>query len=149
MGRPPGENATATRYESVGQHNIPSVLGMADAVDLQLTIGKKNIEERDRQLSSRLRAGLKEIPGVHLWTSTDRGLSAGLTLFSVHDIPMQNVVAGLFNEFRVHIRTMGTGNLNGVRASTHFYNMPHEVDRLLEGVRHIAANASNYMTTSA
>jgi len=121
---------------------------MGDAVDLQETIGKRNIEERDRQLSNRLREGLNEIPGVHLWTSSDRGLSAGLTLFSVHDIPMQNVVTALFDEFRVHIRTMGTGNLNGVRASTHFYNMPHEVDRLLEGVRHIAANAGNYMTTS-
>ena len=148
MGGPPREGATATRYESVGQHNIPSVLGMGDAVDLQETIGKRNIEERDRQLSNRLREGLNEIPGVHLWTSSDRGLSAGLTLFSVHDIPMQNVVTALFDEFRVHIRTMGTGNLNGVRASTHFYNMPHEVDRLLEGVRNIAANAGNYMTTS-
>ncbi len=149
MGRPPGENATATRYESVGQHHIPSVLGMADAVDLQTTIGKRNIEARDRQLSNRLRAGLQEIPGVHLWTSSDQGLSAGLTLFSVHDIPMRNVVTALFDEFRVHIRTMGTGNLNGVRASTHFYNMPHEVDWLLEGVRHIAANSANYMTTDA
>ena len=148
MGGPPREGATATRYESVGQRNLPSLLGMGDAVDLQETIGKRNIEERDRQLSNRLREGLNEIPGVHLWTSSDRGLSAGLTLFSVHDIPMQNVVTALFDEFRVHIRTMGTGNLNGVRASTHFYNMPHEVDRLLEGVRHIAANAGNYMTTS-
>ena len=149
MGGPPSERTqSARRYESVGQHNIPSVLGMEDAVDLQMTIGKRNIEERDRQLSNRLRAGLKDIPGVHLWTSTDRGLSAGLTLFSVHDIPMANVVRALFDEVRVHIRTMGTGNLNGVRASTHFYNMPHEVDRLLEGVRHIAANASNYMSTA-
>jgi len=112
---------------------------------LQLTIGKQNIEERDRYLSNRLRAGLNEIPGVHLWTSSDRGLSAGLTLFSIHDIPMANIVRALSAEYRVHIRTMGTGNLNGVRASTHFYNMPHEVDQLLEGVRHIAANASDYM----
>ena len=148
MGGPPREGATATRYESVGQHHIPSVLGMGDAVDLQETIGKRNIEERDRQLSNRLREGLNEIPGVHLWTSSDRGLSAGLTLFSVHDIPMQNVVTALLAESRAHIPTMRTAHQNRLPATTHLYNMPHEVDRLLEGVRHIAANAGNYMTTS-
>jgi selenocysteine lyase/cysteine desulfurase len=39
--------------------------------------------------------------------------------------------------------------VNGVRAATHIYNMPGEVDRLLEAVTHVAANASRYMTTTA
>ena len=41
-------------------------LGMGAAVDLQLAIGKKNIEARDRALSTRLRAGIKDIPGVKM-----------------------------------------------------------------------------------
>ena len=150
QGPPPSERRPdARRYESFGQRHIPSVLGMGAAIDLQNAIGKQNIEERDRALSNRLRDGLREIPGVKLWTSTDRGLSAGLTLFSIRDVPMRNIVDALVGEFRVHIRTMGTGNLNGVRVSTHFYNMPQEVDRLLEGARRIAANSTNYMTTAA
>jgi selenocysteine lyase/cysteine desulfurase len=43
---------------------------------------------------------------------------------------------------------MATGNLNGVRAATHVYNMPGEVDRLLEAVEHVAKNSSRYMTTT-
>ena len=43
---------------------------------------------------------------------------------------------------------MTTGNLNGVRAATHVYNMPAEVDRLLEAVAHVSGNASRYMTMS-
>ena len=58
---------------------------------------------------------------------------------------MANIVEALMDRDRVYIRTMGTGNLNGVRASTHIYNMPDEVDRLLDGVRHLATHWSDYM----
>ncbi len=135
----------ARKYERFGQRDVPSTLGMGAAVDFQNTIGKANIEARDRELSVRLRKGLEEIQGVKMWTSTDMKLSAGLTLFSVRDIPMANVQKGIMAMDNVYIRTMGTGSLNACRASTHFYNMPGEVDRLLECVRHIASNASKYM----
>ncbi len=138
----------ASRYEEYGQRNIPSALGMATATKFQSTIGKNNIEARVRQLATRLREGLKEIPGVTLRTSMNPKLSAGLTLFSIRDIPMANVQKGIMDLDRVYIRTMSTGNLNAVRASTHLYNMPGEVDRLLECVRHIAKNWSDYMKTT-
>lgn len=139
----------ARKYEDCGQRDVPSALGMASAVTFQQTIGKRNIEGRVRSLATRLKDGLQEIPGVKLWTSTDPQLSGGLTLFSVRDVPMDNVQKALLDQFGVYIRTMTTGNLNAVRASTHFYNMPGDVDRLLEGVRHIAQNWSDYMTPTA
>ncbi len=136
----------AKKFETFGQRHVPSALGMASAIDLQETIGTRNIEARVRQLSERLRAGLQEIPGVKLWTSADPRLSAGLTLFSIHDLPMEQIVKGIMERDRIYIRTMTTGNLNAVRASTHLYNTPEEVDRLLDGVRHVADNPSKYMT---
>jgi selenocysteine lyase/cysteine desulfurase len=66
----------------------------------------------------------------------------------VHQIPMENVVKAIYDYNRVWIRTMTTGNLNGVRAATHIYNMPDEVDRLLDAVTHVAKNQSRYMTTT-
>lgn len=44
---------------------------------------------------------------------------------------------------------MKTGNLNAVRVSTHFYNMPEEVDRLVESVRRVAKNWADCMATPA
>jgi len=44
---------------------------------------------------------------------------------------------------------MTTGNLNGVRAATHIYNMPGEVDRLLEAVTHVSKHATRYTSTAA
>ena len=147
---PPGEPKDgAKRYEAFGQRDVPSVLGMTAAIEMQNAIGKKNIEARVRALSARLRAGLKTIPGVKMWTSEDPAFAAGLTLFSVRDVPMANVQQAILNRDRIYIRTMTTGNLNGVRAATHIYNMPAEVDHLLTSVRHVAENSSRYMTTTA
>jgi len=133
------------KYEDCGQRDTPSALAMRTAIHFQNTIGKKAIENRVRQLTTRLKVGLAEIDGVKLWTSMNPDLSAGLTLFSIRDVPMANIVEALMDRDRVYIRTMGTGNLNGVRASTHIYNMPDEVDRLLDGVRHLATDWSDYM----
>ncbi len=138
----------ARRYELGGQRNVPSFMAMAEAMEFHDAIGRNNVEARVRQLSTKLRAGLKGIPGVKMWTSEDPQFAAGLTLFSVHTIPMENVVKGIYDFNHVWIRTMATGNLNGVRAATHVYNTPDEVDRLLEAVTHVAKNASRYMSTT-
>lgn len=139
----------ARKYEMFGQRNVPSALGLGAAIELQDTIGKKNIEDRDRTLSTRLRTGLKDIPGVKLWTPSDPKLSCGLTLFSVRDIPMANVQKAIYAHDRIYIRTMGTGNLNACRAATHLYNMPEEVDRLIASVKYVSENAGKFMSTAA
>ncbi len=145
---PTSSSHGAKRYELGGQRQVPSFMAMADAMDFHEAIGKKNVEARVRQLSTRLRTGLKGIDGVKMWTSENPEFAAGLTLFSVHQIPMENVVKAIYDYNHVWIRTMSTGNLNGVRAATHIYNMPEEVDRLLEAVTHVAKNQSRYMTTT-
>jgi selenocysteine lyase/cysteine desulfurase len=150
MGPPGDPKNGARRYEGgMGQRNVPSVFGMSAAIDFMNAIGKKNIEARDRALSDRLRQGLSQISGVKLYTPMDPTLSAGLTLFGIKDVPMNNVQKAIFDYNRVWIRTMGTGNLNACRAATHIYNFPHEVDRLLEGVRYVAQNPQKFMTPTA
>jgi selenocysteine lyase/cysteine desulfurase len=149
MGAPGDPKDGAKKYEAFGQRDVPSALGMAAALDLQLAIGKKNIEERVRFLSTRLRAGLKEVPGVKLWTSNDPALAAGLTAFTVRDIPMANVQKAIWNRDRIFIRTMTTGNLNACRAATHIYNMPSEVERLIASIKWVSENAAKLSSTAA
>ncbi|MSO63152.1 MAG: aminotransferase class V-fold PLP-dependent enzyme [Acidobacteria bacterium] len=149
MGPPGDPKDGAKKYEAIGQRDVPSVLGMTAAVELQKAIGKANIEARVRFLSGRFRAGLKTMPGVKMWTSEDPAFAAGLTLFSVRDIPMANVQQAILSRDRIYIRTMTTGNLNACRAATHIYNMPAEVDHLLDSIRHVAENSSRYMTVAA
>jgi selenocysteine lyase/cysteine desulfurase len=135
----------AGRYEQCGQRHVSSALGMKTAVEFQNMIGKANVEARVQQLAKRLKEGLLEITGVRLQTPMDPAMSAGLTHFSVGDVPMDNVRQGIMDLGRIHIRTSSRGDVEGCRASTHFYNMPEEVDELLRCVRHIAENSADYM----
>jgi len=140
----PGANPervhSARRYERSGQINIPAALGVATALDLQLAIGKANIEARARQLGSRLRAGLKEIPGVKLWNSNDPRLSANITSFAIRDLPPAGLVAYLLSREHIQVRAAKLGDVSAVRVSTHFYNTLQEVDHLLKAVRTLSQN---------
>jgi selenocysteine lyase/cysteine desulfurase len=57
---------------------------------------------------------------------------------------MDNVRQGIMDLSGIHIRTSSRGNVSGCRASTHFYNMPEEVDELLRCVRYIAENPTRF-----
>ena len=114
-------------------------------MEFQNSIGKANIEARVQELATRLKVGLTEIPGVRLQTPMDSRMGAGLTHFSVESVPMDNVRQGIMDLGRVHIRTSSRDDCTGCRASTHFYNMPEEVDELLRCVRHIAEHSADYM----
>ncbi len=137
----------ARKYERAGQRDIPSALGIGDAIDFQEVIGKQTVEARVRQLAARVKEGLTDIPGVTLYTSMAPELSGGLTTFSIREIPRQNVQKFLLEERGIYITTPGLNPVS-CRVSTHIYTQPSEVDQLLDAVRHLAANSSRYLTTA-
>jgi selenocysteine lyase/cysteine desulfurase len=134
----PPIHPSARRYEQNGQYNIPAALGIGAALDLQLAIGKANIEARARELATRLRSGLKEIHGAKLSTSTDPRFSANLTTVSLGNQSPQDIAKALLDQAGIVVRTVKTDTVNGIRISTHFYNHPDEIDRLLSVVRGLA-----------
>jgi selenocysteine lyase/cysteine desulfurase len=138
-GAPPGN-----RYERSGQVNIPASLGIAAAVDLQNAIGKDNIQARSRQLTGQLREGLKHIAGVSQLTSSDPRLSAAITVFSIRDVAPAQALKYLLEREHVQVRAVKVGDIDAIRASTHLYNTPPEIDRLLSGVSYLAENTAQF-----
>jgi selenocysteine lyase/cysteine desulfurase len=135
----------ARKYEMSGQQNLPSVSGLGAAIRLQERIGKARIEARVRALGRQLREGLGAIPEVRLWTSADARLSAGLTSFTVGQVPMHNVARAVRDRTGIYVLPMPAGDLDAVRISTHFYNTAADVERLLSAVRHIAENELDFV----
>lgn len=138
----------ARKYERSGQRNIPSALGMGDAIAFQLAIGKKTVEARVRQLALLFKEGLRQVPGAVLHTSLSPELSAGLTTFSIGEVPKQNVQKYLMDERGIWV-TQSRLSDHTCRVSTHIYTLPSDVERLLEGLRYLAANSARFMTPAA
>jgi len=129
------------RYEKSGQPNIPAWIGIGTALKLQLAIGKENIEQRDRQLATKLRSGLRDIPGVTLYTSNDPHVSSSLTTFSIAGQTPESVFQTLIDKDQIYIRTIIEDDFKALRVSTHIYNTPEEVDHILTALQRIAASA--------
>jgi selenocysteine lyase/cysteine desulfurase len=135
--------AGARKYERWGQRNIPSARGMGDAVDFHNAIGRQNVEARTKQLGNIVREGLTAIPGVELGTSDAAELSGGLTTFSLAGVPQNAITKAVMDMEGIYIvRSRWTPN--ACRVSTHIYNKPSQIDRLLGCIRHIAENPGNY-----
>jgi selenocysteine lyase/cysteine desulfurase len=134
----------ATRLETVGQRADPLIFALGEAVDFQTRVGKERIHRRIHSLATRLKEGLTEIPGVVLHTSMDDYLACGLTAFHVEGVPPDSMVNYLRERYNLVIRTIGSEErgTRGVRVSTHIFTSGGDVEKVLEGVGHLARNAN-------
>lgn len=127
----------ARRFET-WENNYAARLGLGRAVDYALDIGLDLIEARCRNLSTRLRDGLKAASGV---TVHDLGRDpAAIVTFSVENCDAERVKAKLaLSGINVSVSSPSRTLLDAqarklpalVRASPHYYNTEDEIDDLV------------------
>jgi cysteine desulfurase/selenocysteine lyase len=127
----------ARRFEN-WENNYAARLGLGLAVDYALAIGMEEIAARCRSLSTRLRDGLRGIPGA---TVRDLGKQpSAIVSFTLDGIDAEDIVAkaaaasiiiGASDPASTRIDAERRGLPVLVRASPHYYNTEDEVDRLI------------------
>jgi selenocysteine lyase/cysteine desulfurase len=95
------------------------------------------IWERTVLLTSRLKSGLTQIPGVTLFTPESPELSAAVQSFHVAGWDVDDVKKELRSRWNIELKAFKTTH-HGLRASCPFFLLEEEVDRLLEGVETLA-----------
>ena len=124
---------TAQRYE-FGTVSAPLRVGLGAAIKFMQRIGMENVWKRDQVLSTRLINGLREIPYVNVLSPVhDADRSALVTV--KHEKMSYLELQTHLNKYDLRTRGVSEGGVNGLRISTHIYNSPEEVDRVLEGTR--------------
>lgn len=124
---------TAQRYE-YGTVSAPLRAGLGAALAFIRRIGIEHVWAYDQRLAHRLYDGLLRIPGIRVLSPADPALRSAMTTFMHERIPHLDLQAHL-DTYNLRTRSVTEGGLAALRVSTHVYNTPAEVDRVLEGVR--------------
>jgi len=128
------------RFDHVGTRNESLLIGFQAAIAFHNAIGTERIERRSRGLATRLDAGLRAQPGVRVVSPASPEVRSAMVSFTVDGLKGSDVVQRLWKMGPVRVRLVGEDNLDYVRLSTHVYNNPDEVDRVVGMVGEIARN---------
>ena len=121
-----------------GTYERPVRAAIKTALNFLDSIGMETIYARDRMLSDYLKEQLLEIPGISLGTSREHALSSpGITSFGVEGWDTSLLRGILKGKAGIVLSRDQRRYHDLVRVSTHFYNTPAEIDRLIEVMREI------------
>lgn len=126
------------RLTQRGTGNPSLIIGLEAAVDFHNELGPKRVTDRIKYLGDYLRAGLKEIPNVTIYSSVHPDLCAGLTTYGVKGIKGVDLQKEMWTRKKLQPRAAGE---HMIRHSTHIYNLESEIDAALAIVREVGAAA--------
>jgi selenocysteine lyase/cysteine desulfurase len=127
----PGAVGFSRTFEGFGQRDEATMIAFRAALEFQEQVGRRAIEQRARDLTSQLMAGLRTLPGIKMWTSPAPELRAAIVSFLPGTLDANKLATALYEKDKIGITTRGGQDRPGLRVSPHFYNSPAEVDRLL------------------
>ncbi len=135
-----------SRFEPGIQH-YAGAIGMGATIDYLSSIGMKNIESHERELSKVLTEGLMNIPNVELIGPKDSNRRGALAAFNVRNMEPHDV-AIMLDEQNIFIRSgMHCAypfhkslklNKGSARASLYLYNTKEDVNTFVEKLSGIA-----------
>lgn len=132
----------AARFDRKGTVNDSLYAGFQAAVDFHNLIGPERVERRIRWLGDRLYEGLSRIPGVRLKSPSDAAIRAPLISFTLDAWTADDLIKALWERATVRVRHVAEYDYHWVRLSTHIYNTPEEVDRVVQLVGELSAARS-------
>src|SRR5438874_7054519 len=130
----PERDGISYTFESFGQRDEPTMIAFGEALKLQTSVGRKAIEDRARQLTQTLVAGLSKIDGVKIWTSPDPSRSVAVLSFQPGSLDVRKLSAALYQNDRIACATRAGQDRPGLRFSPHFYNTHAEAERAVAAV---------------
>lgn len=121
----------AQRLNHLGTFDESRIAGLLVAVEFLSAVGSERIEARVRRLRASLQAGLEELPGVTVMTPADDELCCAMVSFRMDGVNSLDLQAHLSRTAKVRTRVIGEYDYGWMRLSTHIYNLPWEIDRVL------------------
>ena len=122
----------AQRFNHMGTMDESRLAGLLAACEFFLAIGMDRVEGRVRYLQGLLQDGLASISGVTLATPSDNSMRAAMISFQIEGVESSALQGHLSRTARIRTRVIGEYDYGWMRLSTHIYNGPDEIERVLE-----------------
>jgi selenocysteine lyase/cysteine desulfurase len=130
----------AHRFNHMGTMDESRLAGLLSAFQFMQALDPPRVEARGRYLRRRLEDGLRSISGVTVVTPRDEALKGAMVSFSMDGVESLELQRHLSRTANVRTRVIGEYDYGWMRLSTHVYNVPGEVDRVLELLAAVARN---------
>lgn len=124
------------RFTQRGTGNFSMIEGLDAALDFYLQIGPERAYERIKFLGDRLRAGLRKISKVKIYSPDDNAMCSGITLYNIDGLTGTKLQDTFWE--KASMRPRSAGDVFGVRHCTHIFNSPEEIDKALSIVKQLA-----------
>jgi cysteine desulfurase / selenocysteine lyase len=135
-----------------GTPNIAGLIGLGRAAAyIAEEIGLENVERREKMLTDQLLGGLSVLDKVEVYGAANSEHKSGTVTFNVKGMPSHDVALCLSRGFKILTRAghhcaipamchlgIWDGYGGNVRVSFHYFNMPDEVDALIQALKAIA-----------
>ena len=132
-----------------GTLNLPGIMGLAAGVDWVLEQGLERIHARELALLTRLRDGLRELPGVTLYCAGDLAGHVPVLTLNVDRVNPEDVGAILDADFNIAVRVglhcaplahqqLGSLDRGAVRFSPGAFNTEDDIDQAVRAVASLA-----------
>jgi selenocysteine lyase/cysteine desulfurase len=129
------QSGRAAYSASSGVSSIPSVLGLAAAIDYHLGIGTARIEAHNLDLRNRLHGALQSVPRLRVVSAPPGPLASPLLTYT---LPVDRNADALHTRLRekhkVEVKVVPTNWFNGQRISTHLFNTERDLDTLVKAL---------------
>jgi selenocysteine lyase/cysteine desulfurase len=130
------QSGRAAYSASSGVCSIPSVLGLAAAIDYHNVIGTVQIEAHNLALRNRLYEALKSVPKLRVVSAPPGPLASPLLTYILPEsINADTLHTRLREKHKVVVKVVPTNWFNGQRISTHLFNTERDVDALVKALR--------------
>jgi selenocysteine lyase/cysteine desulfurase len=132
------QRMTAANRTEIGTANRSLRAGAACAIDTVLCIGLSEIEHHNRELTVRLRSGLRQTDGIELVTPYTWEWSSAITSVRLPDFSaaqVEELIKRLRDDYRIVVKYQW--DFEGIRICVASFNDEEEVERLLEGLAHL------------
>lgn len=128
----------AHRFNHMGTIDESRLAGLLAASEFLLALGMERVEGRVRYLCQRLEEGLRGIEGVQVVTPGPEHLKGGMVAFAIDGVESADLQRHLSRVASVRTRVIGEYDYGWMRLSTHVYNGPDQLDRVVELIDEVA-----------